>query len=186
MVTHWPAPRTDATTWFHCPDSPRMQRAPPQRLVRGRAGMCAGIASRAGGVEVVTVGGGPHGCGELRLIVVGQVVRQQPSPNQPAQPRNVVSQPRLPEDAARPPQRPLRGRESQVASHGRRARHRGNLLPQLGGAHLSPQTPHSATTWFHCPDTREMQRGRHNGLSGPGRVCVRAGGDTHITAISRI
>ena len=66
MVTH--RRPTDATTWFHCPDSPRMQRAPPQRLVRGGAGMCAGIASRAGGVKVVLIGSGPHGGGALHPI----------------------------------------------------------------------------------------------------------------------
>ena len=65
MVTHWP---TSAATWFHCPDSPRMQRGHHSGLYGAGRAMCAGIASRAGGVEVVTVGGGPHGGGALVIV----------------------------------------------------------------------------------------------------------------------
>ena len=68
MVTHWPAPRTDATTWFHCPDSPRMRRGHHSGLYGAGGAMCAGIASRAGGVEVVLIGSGPHGGGALHSI----------------------------------------------------------------------------------------------------------------------
>ena len=98
------------------------------------------------------------------------------SPTSPAQRHNVVSLPRHPRDAARRPQRPLRARESQVASHGRRARHRGTLLPQHGGVDLSPhghpQTPHSAAPVVSLPDIREMRRGDHSGLYGRGGAMV--------------
>jgi len=65
MVTHWP---TSAATVVSLPRLPEDASRPPQRPVWGGAGMCAGIASRAGGVEVVTVGGGPHGGGALVIV----------------------------------------------------------------------------------------------------------------------
>jgi len=93
---HWPplaetvtdrrhtAPHSRAT-WFHCPDSPRMQRGHHSGLYGAGGAMCAGIASHAGGVEVVLIGGGPHGCGALVIVEtcspnLGEHIFRQPSP----------------------------------------------------------------------------------------------------------
>ena len=144
--------------------------------------MC-GMASHAGGPRR----SGPHGGGALVAIRTVNLTVRNPLASPPRAQldcyRQVVGskpfakQPRLPEDAARPPQRPVRGCESQVASHGRRARHRGTLLPQHGGVDLSPhghpQTPHSAAPVVSLPDIREMRRGHHSGLYGAGAGNIR-------------
>jgi len=43
---------------------------------------------------------------------------------------------------------------------------------KLAHAPTGQTAPRSATTWFHCPDIREMRRGDHSGLYGrAGHVC---------------
>ena len=136
-------------------DSPRMQRGHHSGLYGAGAGMCAGIASHAGsGLRCHNLIQRPTSRRRAPLDCCRTSCSSTTIANQPRTAPQRGFTARHPRDAARRPQRPLRARESQVASHGRRARHRGTLLPQHGGVDLPPTTghsPHSAATWFHCP-----------------------------------
>jgi len=96
----------------------RHAQAPAAQYRRGHhsglygagAGMCAGIASHAGGVEVVLIGGGPHGGGALHPIRTIKLRVRNPLANQPRTAPQRGFTARHPRDASRRPQRPVRGR----------------------------------------------------------------------------